>query len=107
MTFEYPDILRQDAGTILTKFHNGGSALILTWWAVRYTWVTLAYRLYTHWPYISISYYGYNKHPSQYDGVLLGEHLGQLFTIIWTVSKSAKILFRIPDDPTFSFRILA
>src|SRR5215218_7218032 len=33
MTFEYPDILRQDTGMILTKFHNGGSSLILTWWA--------------------------------------------------------------------------
>lgn len=31
--FEYPDILRQDAGIILTKFHNGGSPLIFTWWA--------------------------------------------------------------------------
>src|ERR1043165_3395359 len=29
--FEYPDILRQDVGTILTKFHEGGSSLILTW----------------------------------------------------------------------------
>src|SRR4249919_3333970 len=33
MTFEYPDILRQDSGAILTKFHKGGSSLILTWWA--------------------------------------------------------------------------
>lgn len=33
MTFEYPGILRQDTGTILTKFHNGGSSLVLTWWA--------------------------------------------------------------------------
>jgi hypothetical protein len=33
ITFEYPDILRQDAGTILTRFHNGGSSLIFTWWA--------------------------------------------------------------------------
>src|ERR1700741_537783 len=33
ITFEYPDILRQDAGTILTKFHEGGSSLIFTWWA--------------------------------------------------------------------------
>src|SRR3954471_17966667 len=33
MTFEYPDILRQDPGTILIKFHQGGSSLIFTWWA--------------------------------------------------------------------------
>lgn len=31
--FEYPDILRQDAGLILTKFHEGGRSLIFTWWA--------------------------------------------------------------------------
>src|SRR5436190_21964153 len=29
--FDYPDILRQDAGVILSKFHEGGSSLILTW----------------------------------------------------------------------------
>jgi len=33
ITFEYPDVLRQDPGTILTKFHAGGSSLIFTWWA--------------------------------------------------------------------------
>jgi hypothetical protein len=33
MTFEYPDILRQDTGVILTKFHDGGGRLIFTWWA--------------------------------------------------------------------------
>ncbi len=26
ITFEYPDILRQDAGAVLTKFHDGGSS---------------------------------------------------------------------------------
>lgn len=31
-TFDYPDILRQDAGEILTRFHQGGASLILTWW---------------------------------------------------------------------------
>jgi hypothetical protein len=31
--FDYPDILRQPAGEILTRFRAGGSALILTWWA--------------------------------------------------------------------------
>jgi hypothetical protein len=32
-TFEYPDILRLDAGTILTRFHDGGTPLLLRWWA--------------------------------------------------------------------------
>lgn len=31
--FEYPDILRQDTAIILTKFHEGGSKLIFTWFA--------------------------------------------------------------------------
>ena len=31
MIFDYPDILRQDAGVILTRFHEGGSSLILVW----------------------------------------------------------------------------
>jgi hypothetical protein len=31
ISFEYPDILRQDTSIILTKFHEGGSKLILTW----------------------------------------------------------------------------
>src|SRR3954471_16935877 len=29
--FSYPDILRQETGSILTQFHAGGSKLILTW----------------------------------------------------------------------------
>ena len=31
--FDYPDILRQDTGVILTKYHEKGSNLIWTWWA--------------------------------------------------------------------------
>jgi hypothetical protein len=30
--FDYPNILRQDAGIILTKFHEGGASLIFVWW---------------------------------------------------------------------------
>src|SRR5687768_12392450 len=33
VTFGYPDILRETSGTILTNFHEGGAALILTWLA--------------------------------------------------------------------------
>ncbi len=39
--FEYPDILRQDTATILTKFHDGGSKLILTWFAFAITGLPL------------------------------------------------------------------
>ena len=31
--FDYPNILRQETGAILTKFHQGGNRLIWTWWA--------------------------------------------------------------------------
>ena len=31
ITFDYPNILREDPGFILTKFHEGGSSLIFTW----------------------------------------------------------------------------
>jgi hypothetical protein len=39
--FEYPDILRQDTGTILTKFHEGGNGLIWTWFAFAITGLPL------------------------------------------------------------------
>jgi hypothetical protein len=130
--FEYPDILRQDTGVILTKFHNGGSTLILTWWAfailglpllVAYSklgklyedklpfvrWVTTIGIIsgiaqiigLLRWvfvvPVLASSYVNATDPATaaaakiafqtvhQFGGVLLGEHIGQLFTIIWTV----------------------
>ena len=135
MTFEYPDILRQDTGVILTKFHDGGSSLIFTWWAfailglpllIAYIkigqqfenrisfirWVTLLGVIsgivqiigLLRWvfvvPVISNNYtmatdpifkeIAKNSFQiiHQFGGVLLGEHLGQLFTIIWTIMMS-------------------
>ncbi|MDB5200487.1 MAG: hypothetical protein JWO92_2450 [Chitinophagaceae bacterium] len=131
MTFEYPDILRQDTGTILTKFHEGGCSLIFTWWAFAIMGLPLliAYILigqkfesrlgFIRWvttlgiisgivqivgllrwvfviPVIANSYVTGDAAAKaaatssfqtihQFGGVLLGEHLGQLFTIIWTV----------------------
>jgi hypothetical protein len=132
MTFEYPDILRQDPGTILTKFHEGGSSLILTWWTfailgfpllIAYImigqklegklgfikWVTIVGIIsgivqiiaLLRWvfviPVIADNYVSAGDNPTkaaailsfktihQFGGVLLGEHIGQLFTIIWTV----------------------
>lgn len=130
--FEYPDILRQETGVILTKFHNGGSALILAWWAfailglpllVAYSklgklyedkmpavrWVTTIGIIsgiaqiigLLRWvfvvPVLANSYVNATDPATaaaakiafetvhQFGGVLLGEHIGQLFTIIWTV----------------------
>jgi len=132
MIFEYPDILRQDAGMLLTKFHNGGSSLVLTWWAFAILGLPLliAYILigqkfenklgFIKWvttfgvisgivqiiallrwvfvvPVLANTYTSSNDDVvkaaiktsfqtiHQFGGVLLGEHIGQLFTIIWTI----------------------
>lgn len=130
--FEYPVILRQDTGTILTKFHQGGNTLIWTWFAFAVTGLPLipAYILigqkFEHkapsvriattigvigllvqmigllrWTFVVpvladafvndtndalkaaaiVSF----KTMHQFGGVILGEHLGQLFTIAWTL----------------------
>jgi hypothetical protein len=130
--FDYPDILRQDAGFILTKFHEGGSSLILTWFLFAILGIPLiiAYILigqklenklsFVRWattlgvisgivqiigllrwtfvvPVLANNFVTSVSEASkdsnkivfqtihQYGGVLLGEHLGQLFTVIWTI----------------------
>ena len=139
ITFNYPDILRQESGTVLTKFHEGGSPLIYTWFAFALLGLPLlaAYSLIgqkleqtmpqlkpvttigiisvlvqiiglLRWvfvvPVLATEYVNTSS-PSkqeaieisfkvihQFGGVLLGEHLGQLFTIIWTVFISFALL---------------
>jgi hypothetical protein len=133
--FEYPDILRQDTATILSKFHQGGNNLIWTWFAFALTGLPLlpAYILLgqklegetplvrvatslgivglivqmiglLRWtfvvPVLSNSFVTATDEATkaaaivafktihQYGGVILGEHLGQLFTIAWTVLMS-------------------
>ena len=132
MIFNYPDILREDAGAILTKFHAGGSSLIFTWWAfailglpllIAYIkigqqmegqfgfikWVTTLGVIsgivqiigLLRWvfvvPVIANNYVATTDPVAQqiakssfqmihqFGGVLLGEYIGQLFTIIWTI----------------------
>lgn len=132
MIFEYPDILRQDTATILTKFHEGGNQLIWTWFAFAITGLPLlpAYiligqqlegkntfmRVATNlgviglvvqmvgllrWtfvvPVLANTFVAAGDEATQaaaivafkaihqYGGVVLGEHLGQLFTIAWTI----------------------
>lgn len=41
-SFDYPDVLRQPTGEILTRFAAGGNRLILTWWGFAMTAVLLA-----------------------------------------------------------------
>lgn len=139
ISFEYPDILRQETGLILTKFHSGGSSLIFTWWAfailglpllIAYVKIgqLLEHKIsFTRWvttlgiisgivqivgllrwvfvvPVIANNYVttsdpvikqvaiGSFQNIHQFGGVLLGEHLGQLFTIIWTVMISVAFI---------------
>ena len=132
MVFDYPDILRQDPGVILTRFQQGGPALIFIWWAfalmglpllIAYVrigqqfeqtfgfirWVTTLGVIsgiaqiigLLRWVFVvpvlarayiladdaaqqeAIRYAFILIH--QFAGVLLGEHIGQLFTIVWSV----------------------
>ena len=132
ITFDYPDILRQEPGIILSRFQAGGPALIWTWLAFALVGLPLIPA------YVRLGQWLESKEPSvrwattvgvvglvvqmigllrwtfvvpvlartfvnapnntvreacriafitihQYGGVVLGEHLGQLFTIIWTI----------------------
>lgn len=136
--FEYPDILRQETGTILTKFHEGGSRLIWIWFAFalagtpllpayillgqklegKSSWARVATTIgviglivqivgLLRWtfvvPVIANTYLQATDESTktaaiiafktihQFGGVLLGEHLGQLFTIVWTLMVSAAL----------------
>jgi Domain of unknown function (DUF4386) len=139
ITFQYPDILRQDSGLILTEFYKGGTPLIFTWlsFALLGLPLLIAYSLIGHilqprmpqmrwvttfgiisgvlqiigllrWvfvvPVLAAEYVNSStastreaveisfKLIHQFAGVLLGEHLGQLFTVIWTAMISAALL---------------
>lgn len=129
--FDYPDILRQEPGIILTKFHEGGNRLIWTWWAfailglpLLVAYILLGQKLeqkfnFIRWtttigvvgllvqmvgllrwtfvvPILANNFVTGNEMTKeaskvafqivhQYGGVVLGEHIGQLFTIAWTV----------------------
>lgn len=130
--FAYPSVLRQDTATVLTKFHEGGSRLIWTWFAFAITglplipaYVFIGQRLehkaplarfatvvgvaglvvqvigLLRWTFVvpvladtfvhatdaatkSAAIVAF-KTLHQFGGVVLGEHVGQLFTIAWTV----------------------
>jgi hypothetical protein len=129
--FDYPNVLRLDAGEILSRFHAGGTPLILTWWAFAMVGLPLlaAYTLLgqqleskvgyvrmattigliglvvqmiglLRWtfvvPTLAAEFVNGNEAAQaasraafltihQYGGVALGEHMGQLFTIAWTL----------------------
>jgi Domain of unknown function (DUF4386) len=132
ISFGYPDILREDPGIVLTKFHQGGAALIFTWFAfamlglpLLVAYIRIGQQLENRLPFIRwVSTIGVISgiaqvigllrwvfvvpliagkyveavNPAtkeaatlafqtihQFAGVLLGEHIGQLFTIVWTL----------------------
>jgi len=141
MNFEYPDILREPAGNILTKFQAGGTGLIFTWlsfaWAglplffaiillqkvierddTPYLWAgTIAGVIggiaqmvgLLRWSFVVPVLAKLYTAPTssdttketvtvifqaihQYGGVVIGEHIGQIFTIIWMIIVSLAIL---------------
>lgn len=138
MNFDYPDILREGAGSILSKFHAGGSGLILTWLAFAWAGLPILAAIVLLWkmleredtPYLGFAtvagiiggitqmlgllrwtfvvpglaaiYTAPGASAAakesavvvfqaihQYGGVVLGEHIGQSFTIIWMLLVSA------------------
>lgn len=147
--FQYPDILRQPAGSILTQFQQAGSGLIGTWalfamsaLAMLLAWLMLDARLKAMQPHSQTSgqlipissltlmgslgalaqwaglarwvfvvpvlaeTYAHGNPAAQqaavvsfqlihqFAGVVLGEHIGQVLTILYTVGL-AVVLFRL------------
>jgi len=132
LIYEYPHILREDAGLILTRFYNGGTPLILVWWLfaiiglpILEAYVLIGQKLESkfhlvrwatmlavisgivqiigllRWtfvvPILAKTFATTNNESiretckivfqvvHQYGGVVLGEHIGQLFTIAWVL----------------------
>lgn len=142
--FNYPQILREDPGQILTRFHEGGTTLIAVWWLfaivglpIVEAYVLIGQKLekkfyYVRWattlavisgfvqiigllrwtfvvPYLAKTYVqSHNEQVKemciivfktihQFGGVIMGEHIGQLFTIAWmliitTVFRKLKLM---------------
>lgn len=134
MNFNYPDILREPAGVVLTQFQAGGAGLIFTWLAFAWAGLPLFLGMILYprasggsrstlikaatitgiiaflvqvigllrWvfvvPVLAQMYVDPATSASaretavivfqtihQFGGVVLGEHMGQLFSIAWTV----------------------
>lgn len=149
-SFDHPDILRQDPGTVLTRFHAGGTRLIWTWWVFAVSGLPLfggyvllnqileKYASFSRlagvlgviglilqligllrWtfvmPVLAKQYVSGGENEQavakiifevvhQYGGVILGEHLGQLFTIAWTVL-TVLVLYRVKSFPKWINRL--
>jgi hypothetical protein len=132
-TFDWPDILREPAPVVLESFNAGGTSLIVTWFAVAWTyalvgvpmlllaaalgrgtdpvlraagaigaasallsligflrWVFVVPALATSWaggdPATRIAVEAAWTAQHQFGGALLGEHLGQVLAVVWSVT---------------------
>jgi Domain of unknown function (DUF4386) len=142
--FDYPDILREPTGLILTRFKEGGTSLIFTWLAFAWVGIPLLFAIamlhkileredtpylgagtiagiiggitqmigLLRWTFVVPPLAATYVDPTtsvtakesativfqaihQYGGVVLGEHVGQAFTIIWMLLVSFA-MFRSP-----------
>jgi len=144
INFDYPDILRQPIGEILTRFQAGGDSMIYTWMAFAWIGLPIFFGILMlkrilekegslfletattigvvgsiaqivgllRWVFVvpilariftdptadsatraAVSTVFMAVH--QYGGVILGEHIGQFFTIIW-MSMISVIIYRSP-----------
>jgi hypothetical protein len=140
MNFDYPDILRQPVGEILSKFQAGGNSLIYTWLAFAWVGIPMLFGVVMlkrvlekenspfletattfgviafvvqivgllRWVFVVPILARLYTDPMtaeatkeslgalfmvvhQYGGVVLGEHIGQLLTVIWSTMISAII----------------
>jgi hypothetical protein len=132
MNFDYPDILREPTGQILTRYQGGGTGLVFTWLAFAWVGLPLLFAIVMlqkvleredtpylwsgtvvgviggiaqmigllRWTFVVPVLARIYTDPSasaatkessaivfqavhQYGGVVLGEHIGQTFTIFW------------------------
>lgn len=132
MNFDYPDILREPTGHILTRYQEGGTGLIFTWVAFAWVGIPLLVAIVMlqkvleredtpylwsgtivgviggiaqmigllRWTFVVPVLARRYTEPTasaaaketivtvfqavhQYGGVVLGEHIGQIFTILW------------------------
>lgn len=130
--FDYPDILREPIGHLLTRYHEGGAGLLFTWLAFAWAGIPLLFAIVMlqkileredtpylvcgtvagiigvlaqmigllRWTFVVPVLARTYADPlasdaakgsaaivfqavHQYGGVVLGEHIGQTFTIIW------------------------
>jgi hypothetical protein len=138
-TFDWPDILRENADVVLPQFAAGGDSLVWTWFATAWTYVLLAIPLlllpkvlglgrdpvlrvataigaasvafsligFLRWVFVvpalarswmegdpvtraAVEAAWLAQH--QFGGALLGEHLGEILAIVWSVTVSVVII---------------